>query len=264
MKQKIKRFLKEITPPLILKSLKTNSKFGWSGDFSNWNEAKEKSRGYDSDIIFNKVFEATKRVISGEAKYERDSVLFNDENLNYHLLSSIAFAQGKIPELSIIDFGGALGSLYFQHKKLISNHIIWTVVEQKKFVALGKKLKTDNLNFKESVSEVNTDPKSTLLLLSSVIQYFENPYLLLEELLANKFQFIFIDRTGFNEDLSKDRLTIQNVPPEIYEASYPCWFLSEEKLLKVFEKDYRQIFTFDSFDKANIPSQYKGFLFERK
>jgi hypothetical protein len=41
---------------------------------------------------------------------------------------------------------------------------------------------------------------------------------------------IIVDNTFFNYE-DRERITIQNVPPSIYPASYPCWFLSYKKLV---------------------------------
>ena len=73
-----------------------------------------------------------------------------------------------------------------------------------------------------------------------------------------------IDRTAFNIE-NRDRLTLQKVPPEIYDAQYPAWFLNEEKFLAMFKDKYELILDFENnIDKAKIPAKYKGFLFKRK
>ncbi|HYJ38760.1 MAG TPA: hypothetical protein VEV87_09090, partial [Chitinophagaceae bacterium] len=48
---------------------------------------------------------------------------------------------------------------------------------------------------------------------------------------------LVIDTTPFNFE-SSDRLTIQKVNPEIYEASYPCWFLNYEAIKSELSKKY--------------------------
>jgi len=32
---------------------------------------------------------------------------------------------------------------------------------------------------------------------------------------------------------------VQHVPPSIYKASYPCWFLSRARFMAVLERDYQ-------------------------
>ena len=73
-----------------------------------------------------------------------------------------------------------------------------------------------------------------------------------------------MDRTAFSLE-HKNRLTLQSVPPEIYDAKYPAWFLDEEKFLSLFNEKYELIMDFeDGIDKAEeIPSIYKGYFFKK-
>jgi putative methyltransferase (TIGR04325 family) len=90
-----------------------------------------------------------------------------------------------------------------------------------------------------------------VVLLSGVLQFVENPFDILNELISYRIKYIIIDRT-YVTDKDKDYLTIQNVPPQIYPASYPFWFFSERKLLDVFTKEYTQILSVDSCEKERI------------
>ena len=55
--------------------------------------------------------------------------------------------------------------------------------------------------------------------------------------MAYGLPYILIDNTYFNYE-SRDRICIQTVPPDIYEASYPCWFLHYEKVKTLLEQQY--------------------------
>ena len=73
-----------------------------------------------------------------------------------------------------------------------------------------------------------------------------------------------IDRTPllFKGD---DRITIQKVPKNIYEAKYPCWILSEQKLLTHILKYYDLVFDEKTDESINIKNAgFKAFLFKRK
>jgi hypothetical protein len=72
-----KNYFKNIK--IKLKSIfkKKRKKGMWQGDFQSWNEAQSKTTGYDSEIILEKCKNALLKVKSGEAVYERDSVLFD-------------------------------------------------------------------------------------------------------------------------------------------------------------------------------------------
>ena len=97
---------------------------------------------------------------------------------------------------------------------------------------------------------------------SSVIQYIEKPYELLEKVKALNFEFILFDRTPFTLN-GKDRLTVQTVPRRVYPASYPCWFFDKTRFYVFFEDQYSVIAKFESLDKANIPSVFEGCVLRR-
>lgn len=258
----LKRTIKAILPPALTELIRycMNEDVTWYGNFNSWDEASKKSHGYSSADIANKVLFSTLEVKKGNAKYERDSVLFYDNSLNYELLAAILYAKNKNPEIEIVDFGGALGSLYFQHRDFLKDFDLkWNVVEQERFYEAGKSHVEDLfLKFKKSLEETSPD---SLLLMSGVLQYLPAPYAFLESVLKKKYKYIFIDRTGFNVS-DVDRLTIQEVPAFIYKASYPCWFFSESKLLDKVKAKYDLRFDFNALDHANIPSNYKGYFFE--
>ena len=69
----------------------------------------------------------------------------------------------------------------------------------------------------------------------------------------------------FLNEGSKDLLTVQNVHPSIYSASYPSWFFNEKKFLDFLNPHYDLVEEFEGTDKANnIPSVFKGLIFQRK
>jgi hypothetical protein len=54
------------------------------------------------------------------------------------------------------------------------------------------------------------------------------------------------------------------VNPKFYKGTYPCWFLNKDKFLDAFEDEYKLISEFPALDKANIISEFKGFIFQKK
>ena len=233
----MRKLIKLLTPPIIhiiLNKIKF-SKYGWKGKYKTWEDAKRLSSGYDNEVIIKKVRESMMAVKLGLAAYERDSVLFKDAKYNWPLLTALLFSQSKSGHLSVIDFGGSLGSSYFQNKKYLIHfkNLKWGIVEQPSFVDVGKKeFQSDKLKFYNSVEECNNKINPKTLILSSVLQYLEEPYKHLENLLSYNYETIIIDRTPFV--LENEYVTIQNVPPHIYKANYPCWFLNQKKLLSFF------------------------------
>src|SRR5215203_7187650 len=97
----IERFFRNIIP----------SRYGWNGDYLNWNDASNKCLGYDQSNIVEKVKEATLKVKKGEAIYERDSVLFSSVEYSWPLLSALMWVAAKNKgRINVVDFGGSLGS----------------------------------------------------------------------------------------------------------------------------------------------------------
>lgn len=240
---KLKKIAKFMLPPIIVEIAKyfLKSPYGWYGDFTTWEEAKKHSTGYDVPQIVEKVREAMLKVKNGEAVYERDGVLFDKIEYSWPLLSGLLLAAStNNGHLSVLDFGGSLGSTYFQNRKFLERlpSVSWNIIEQKLFVEEGKKyFENEVLHFyyENQIEECVQKEKPVVLLLSSVLQYIEQPYVLLDHLLSFKFLYVIVDRTPFNYK-PKDRLTVQKVPPWIYEASYPCWLFDKAKFIDFFEK----------------------------
>ena len=239
--------------------------------YATWEGAREASTGYDADLILNKVRDSMLKVKNGEAVYERDSVLFDKNQVSWPLLAGILWiASQKENRLNLVDFGGSLGSTYYQNRKFLShlNEIHWSIVEQKHFVECGKRdFENEHLKFHDDLDECFWERRPDAILLSSVLQYLENPYALLEKVLSLGFEFLLFDRTTFIER-GEDRITVQRVPPEIYEASYPAWFFNRERFLEFFSKDYEFIAEFDAlagtFYVGKDRAYDKGFIFRKK
>ena len=263
----LKLLIYDLLPPLIIKVLK-KKKYGWFGNYSSWDEALQNSTGYDKIEILNRVKESILKVKNGEAVFERDSVLFYKEDYDWPFLGCLLWiASVHQNKLKLIDFGGSLGSVYFQCKKFLSHLEIldWNVVEQKHFVDVGKNLFEDHhLKFYYDIAECigDKDKKPLVLVLSSVLQYLQDPYLMIQQFINYGFDYIIIDKTGLS-NLSKDIITIQKVPEFIYSASYPCWLFSKEKLLSYFSSKYEIIVNFDGGFQINSDTKYEGILLKK-
>src|SRR5262245_44680393 len=96
--------------------------YGWHGDFADWAEAKRACSGYDSDVILERVKAALLKVKRGEAVYERDSVLFDSKQYSWPVLASLLWiASQHQNRLTVMDFGGSLGSSYFQNREFLGH-----------------------------------------------------------------------------------------------------------------------------------------------
>jgi putative methyltransferase (TIGR04325 family) len=239
--------------------------YGFFGDYLSWEEAEALScGGYERNNILGVTLASTLKVKNGEAVFERDSVVFDEIQYSFGMLASlqkVAIENGN--SLKVLDFGGALGSHYFQNKEFLKPIAIkkWVVVEQEHYVKTGKEKIADGvLDFAYSIDEI---VEANALIASSVIQYLDMSYKWLKKLVDKGIPYMIFDRTAFSLE-NRDRLTLQKVPPEIYEASYPAWFLDEQKFLNVVSTKYEILAEFDDHIDIvdEIPSKYKGFLFK--
>lgn len=223
----------------------------WSGNYASWEEAKELCTGYEADIILQKIRESVLKVKNGEAVYERDSVIFDKIQYNWPLLAclfKIGVEYGN--KLSVLDFGGSLGSTYFGSRDFLKDLALeWSVVEQPHFVACGQQEIADGqLKFYYTIEDCLKERQPNVLLLSGVLQYLDKPYEWIEKLLQYQFPYVIIDRTAFIEGAT-DRLTIQEIHEPIYEASYPVWFFNEENFLSAWTSKHYLLSDFQSEDK---------------
>lgn len=260
-----KNILKRILPDFVIRII-TGFFYGWHGNYKSWDDASKKCTGYDSLLIVDKVRESTLKVKTGRAAYERDSVIFDNIQYSYPVLSSLMWiAAQRKGKLSVLDFGGSLGSTYYQNRNFLNglDEVNWCIVEQPNFVKIGIDEFSDHqLKFYYNIPECLKENNIDVILLSSVLPYIEKPYKLLEEIRCLGIRYILIDRTQFVK--GDDRITVQKVHPEIYKASYPCWFFNKQKFIDFMIKDYNLILEFETLGKANIKSEFKGFLFKLK
>ncbi len=61
--------------------------------------------------------QATRKVVAGEAVYERDSVVFDHLEYAWPLLACLLQIAAERRSLRVIDFGGSLGSSWRQNRR---------------------------------------------------------------------------------------------------------------------------------------------------
>ncbi len=238
----------------------------FSGDYPSWQAALNAAGGYDTPAILARVRAAALKVKRGEAVFERDSVCFDHEEYRWPTLACLLrVAAENGGKLRVLDFGGSLGSFYFQHRKQFQslNEVRWAVVEQAHYVACGQsEFQGDVLQFYETVEECQAEGAVDVVLCSSVLEYLEKPYDVLADLAHSGVPYILLDRTPFIAG-EKDQLTVQHVPPSIYSASYPAWFFSGQHFLDEVRQLGLQVeVEFPADDDVGI-GEFKGMLLAR-
>jgi len=244
---------------------------GFSGNYASWDAALADSPGYAASIILEKTRASALKVKNGEARFERDSVVFDRPEYSFPVLAALLRAGVEDGRLSVLDFGGSLGSTYFQCREFLGGlpQVRWSVVEQPAHVACGQtEFQDEVLKFYYSATDCLEHERPNVLLLSSVLAYLKDPYEMLQGLIAKGIPRIILDRLGIIGG-GADRLTLETVPASIYPATYPAWFFSEEKILSCFASSYSLVTDFVGaesqwykLDGADIA--FKGYIFEAK
>jgi len=241
------------------------------GHPADWTQAKAMSGGYSDDNIIAIVAKAARAVASGTARYERDSVLFQDTVYPFAVLAALLrAAMANENRLEVVDFGGSLGSTYHQCRPFLDgvSSVNWWVVEQPKFVAIGRSEFTNiELKFVNDLEELPRVSPGGIALACGVLQYMENPSLTLDMLGRLPVRHLVIDRTTISEEAT-DRLCVQHVPKSIYKASYPCWIFSHSHLLSMLSKTWRVVSDFGCLEGRTrtddgLELEYRGLVLEK-
>ncbi len=242
----------------------------FSGPFATWDDAASRAIGYDTNVIFEKTKRAALEVKEGRGVFERDSVVFQSPEYNFPLLSvcqtTAAIHHG---ELSVMDFGGALGSSYFQNRPLLLgiNRIRWSVIEQGSYVEFGNKhISNHELKFYHSISSAAEAASPNLVVASAVLQYLPKPWAILNQLAELDHEMLLLDRMPVIST-GPSLIAVQHVPKWIYPASYPCWFFSEQELIDRLGSRYILASATQSKDRIKTsiaPLEYKTYLFLKR
>lgn len=134
----------------------------------------------------------------------------------------------------VIDFGGALGSHYWQLK---GRPMRWSVVETTAMAALGKP--TDELSFYDGLAKAGP---ADIVYCSSVLPYVPDPFAMARELATVPARMIVVDRqylhpgSGFGLQYS---LLSENGPGPLVDTAdrivaYPFAFMEEAALVAAF------------------------------
>lgn len=209
----------------------------YSGNYSNWDEVAQKCRGYDDEAIFEKVKRAALEVVAGRACYEQDSWLFYTRKYNYPLISYINYfflLNGHLQK-RIVDWGGSLGSTYYQNREFWNRQQInyqWIVVEQPHFVEFGKEKISDSFLSFMHINEIEVN-NNDIVLMSSVLQYIPDYKDVLKQILDMQPLGVILERTPVGK---RERIVMEKIKEPIYNADYPARLLCEDDLVSYIEK----------------------------
>jgi putative methyltransferase (TIGR04325 family) len=259
------RVLRDLVPPAAARGVRKvrRSRVGRSSDvtYTTWEEACANAAGYPDPGFVEKVAASALKVKRGEAVYERDSALFDSIQYSWPVLAGLLWAASSSGNrLNVLDFGGSLGTSYFQNRAFLEHipDLRWNIVELPHFVRRGREeFQTAVLRFHASVEECLEETTPNVLLVSGCLQFLAHPYSALEAVAGHRLPYLIFDRASFLPDC--DELTVERVPGEVY-GSYPVWRLNERRFQSLLDDDYALVVEFGDTTYEGG----KGFIFRLK
>ena len=178
-----------MTPPIVWRLVRRGRRRGpLDGPFASWETAAQQAfTGWDSPAIVEQALAAALKVRDGAAAFERDSVARDRIIYSPAILAALLLAADRYRRLDVIDFGGGLGSNYFQNVKLIRAlsglPTSWNVVERAPLARIGaEQFQTDQLRFHDELGAVRVE--HPVLLFTGSLQYVADAFGLLETAMA--------------------------------------------------------------------------------
>jgi putative methyltransferase (TIGR04325 family) len=192
--------------------------------------------GWDSPSITNKTLDSALRVRDGLAAFEQDGVVRPRILYSTTVLTFISLVLSLRPgHLDVIEFGGGLGTGYFQNRKILSNltgvQISWNIVERPDLASLGSQyFEKPDLRFfsdiETAVAALNAAPE--FFLFSGSLQCIAEPLSLLEQIIKLGVRVVAFDRL-LVAPTREHAVFIQHPDPKIYyAATYPAWCFSKD------------------------------------
>lgn len=215
----------------------------YSRPYATWGEAKAHAVGYDAPEILAAIRDAALAVKRGEAAYERGAVAYVLPQYRWPLLSCLLHAQTRKAErdtFHVLDFGGSLGSVYFQHDSFLDGipKLLWSVVDRPHVVACGNAEFADGrLAFFDTIGEAVTRAPLDLAIFSGSLEYVDLPYEVLAEVANAGCTHLILDMLHLT-DSATDEFRVQKArppgPPR-YPARLAIRFLSAAGLRHYLE-----------------------------
>jgi putative methyltransferase (TIGR04325 family) len=239
------------------------------GPFSDWNQAVRNGTGYDQPIILGRLIAAAEQATSSNGKsFDRDGFVFDRPITPFPLLTYMLMIAGESSSFRVADFGGGFGSTYRQCRPFLRKfpQLRWDIVEQPQIVAAGReRFQSEELRFQENLADAAADAAPDIVIFSSVLQYLDDPYAILDQARRLAPRAILVDRTPFS-DVSGDHYAVQVVDETIFPGRLPFRVFGRDSLESALEAEYCRIGKFDALDQkmwlGNMRVTFKGLAFE--
>lgn len=211
----------------------------WEGVYQSFEEAGGDFDAFDTDIWIEK---QKKRALTYHEwlSVSENSIPTPAVSKDYPLPLVVSMLLSSKKEISVIDFGGGMGTQYLEVLSKVpgvKNKLKYFIVDSNATISnVPEEVKNyKNLFFFENFEEI--DQTFDIIHIGSVLPYIKNWQKLLNGL-VERFKSKYL---VFSDLLAGEVPTF--VTHQIfYEKKIPHWFINFKELTKVIEKDYRQIY----------------------
>lgn len=201
------------------------------GPLDSWQQAVERSDGWDAEVITAKSLAAALEVRDGLVEWEQDTIACDKILYSPAILAMLVLAAARGGgRLDVIDFGGNLATNYYQNRKILGalrdRVVRWHIVERPVFVELGRRhFAHDGLAFHSSVDDARAviGRAPDAFLFSGSLQCLAEPIALLDRVVESAPPVLAFDRLLVAPD-DTHRIYVQRPDPTCYyPATYPSW-----------------------------------------
>jgi putative methyltransferase (TIGR04325 family) len=233
----------------------------YSAPYKTWEAARHAAFGYHDPAILEKIRKSALAVKESGAAFERDSMAYQELVFRWPLLACLLHvalhknASSGRP-LHILDFGGSLGSVYFQHRVFLDRlpSLLWSIVEQPHFVQCGNaEFSDERLRYFNAIADATARAPIDCALFSGSLGYVEMPYDLLAQIAALGSTYLILDLVQTCNE-TEDLIKVQHTRPPFYVAKLAVRFFAKKKLVAYL----------DSIGYDVIAALPAGFFCERK
>lgn len=258
-----------LTPKWIARQLLGRSN-RLSGVYSSFSEALARST-YPGGAPITQDLAAAQDVLPGEAHFCRDGIrfLYPPRGLSLSAAAVLAAAAQKKDTTRVLDFGGGAAALYLTHRSLWASipGLSWNIVEREQLVREAKPIFSGlPINWYTSIKDACADHQPDIVILSSVLQYLNDPSATLHSICGLLPTWLVIDRTPVGAN-GPDIVAMQKSPRNLHGSSYPSWIFGSNGAVLIPAQAYECLLNQFSDDPVLLhrlrPVIYQGWLYRR-
>ena len=244
----LRNSLRDLAPP-IARQLYRDLRSG-RREYRSFTEAQNAAApGYSSTDLTWTVAKKTEAFRSSTAV--TDPVITSSE----FALFATLFALRDLTSLSVLDFGGAAGASYYRARPWVrARSVDWRVIETAAMVEAARTSAPAELSFHPDLFSATTDWTSPpdVVLVSSTLQYLEDPETTLSDLVGTEPRVLVLARTPLASSsrshtlVQKSRLSENgpgSLPPGVRDSTfaYPVTFLPLQTVTSILSARYRHV-----------------------